>query len=130
MRIPDSQYFNVYSTRGYQAFDYDSGYKDGYNKARENQNALLANAESNGYHQGYSEGIQRANEFTFIGLLGSVVDAPLQALFGKFDSVTNTRVGGLFNVNILGVDMTAFFTALLSLMLIIGVVRLALKVVS
>lgn len=75
-------------------------------------------------------GMQVASDYTFIGLLGSVVDAPLQALFGKFDSATNTRIGGLFNVNILGVDMTAFFTALLSLMLIIGVVRLALKVVS
>lgn len=130
LRVPESKYFNVYSTRGYQQFDYDSGYKDGYNKARENQSGLLANAESSGYHQGYSEGIQRANEYTFIGLLGSVVDAPLTAIFGKIDPVTNERVGGLFNVTILGVDMTAFFSALLSLMLIIAVIRIALKVVT
>lgn len=75
-------------------------------------------------------GIQSASDYTFVGLLGSVIDAPIQALFGKYDVDSNTRVGGLFNVNILGVDMTAFFTALLSLMLIIGIIRLALKVVS
>lgn len=37
------------------AYDYDSGYKAGYKKASENQDALIRNAEDAGYHRGRSE---------------------------------------------------------------------------
>jgi len=75
-------------------------------------------------------GLAEADNFTFIGLLSSVVEAPLTALFGHVDGTTGQRIGGLFNVKILGTDMTAFFTAMISLCFVIAVIRIVLKFVA
>lgn len=70
-------------------------------------------------------GVASANNYTFLGLVSSIVDAPITALFGKNDANGN-RVGGLFNLTILGTDMSALFGALLSLCVVLLVVKLVL----
>lgn len=69
-----------------------------------------------GYAQGYNQGVSDGSnpDYTFLGFFGSLVDAPLQA------------VTGLLNFDLLGFNMLNFFTALLTLCLIIGIIRLVL----
>lgn len=80
---------------------YENGFKDGRNEG-----------QAIGKQEGYNEGIRDANEYSFLNLLGAVVDAPIQAL------------SGLLNFDILGFNMLNFFLSLLTLALIIFVVRM------
>lgn len=102
--IDDNQYYKNGFQQGYQdgktdgeKIGYDSGYKNG---------------RSDGYNIGYNAGAESANEFTFLGLFGALFDAPITAL------------QGLLNFNLLGFNMFNFFTALLTIGLIIFIVRL------
>lgn len=91
------------------------GYGLGYAKGVEVQKELDYNAWYMGrYNQGYSDGVKAAGEYTFLSLLGAVVDAPLQA------------VSGMLNFNLLGFNMLNFFYALLTCALVIAVIRLIL----
>ena len=91
------------------------GYGLGYAKGVEDQKELDYNAWYMGrYNQGYSDGVKAAGEYTFLSLLGAVVDAPLQA------------VSGMLNFNLLGFNMLNFFYALLTCALVIAVIRLIL----
>lgn len=98
-----SEFFGVAVEFTGYANDYNSGYKEGYSVG-----------SSTGYNRGYSEGVKAAGDFTFLSLLGAVVDAPLQA------------VGGMLNFNLLGFNMLNFFYALLTCALVIAVIRLIL----
>lgn len=98
-----SQFFGVAIEFTGYANDYNSGYKEGYSVG-----------SSTGYNRGYSDGVKAAGEYTFLSLLGSVVDAPLQA------------VSGMLNFNLLGFNMLNFFYALLTCALVIAVIRLIL----
>lgn len=80
---------------------YDNGYKVGYDKG----NTI-------GYNSGYNKGVESANNYSFLGLIGAVVDAPVQAL------------SGLLNFDLLGFNMFNFFTAILTASIIIFLVRL------
>lgn len=103
--------------------DFDNGYRDGYNQGK-NDGYILGsddgyrNGYSNGYQEGKNEGfnlgIENANEYSFLGLLGAVVDAPIQALTG------------LLNFEILGFNMFNLFKGLITLSIILFVVRLIL----
>lgn len=91
------------------------GYGLGYSKGLEDQKELDYNVWYMGrYNQGYSDGVKAAGEYTFLSLLGAVVDAPLQA------------VSGMLNFNLLGFNMLNFFYALLTCALVIAVIRLIL----
>ena len=91
------------------------GYGLGYSKGLEDQKNLDYNVWYMGrYNQGYSDGVKAAGEYTFLSLLGAVVDAPLQA------------VSGMLNFNLLGFNMLNFFYALLTCALVIAVIRLIL----
>lgn len=98
-----SQFFDISVNFTGYANDYNSGYKEGYSVG-----------SSSGYNRGYSDGVKAAGDYTFLSLLGSVVDAPLQA------------VSGMLNFNLLGFNMLNFFYALLTCALIIAVIRLIL----
>ena len=91
------------------------GYGLGYAKGIEEQKNIDYNVWYMGrYNQGYSDGVKAAGEYTFLSLLGAVVDAPLQA------------VSGMLNFNLLGFNMLNFFYALLTCALVIAVIRLIL----
>lgn len=91
------------------------GYGLGYAKGIEEQKNIDYNVWYMGrYNQGYSDGVKAAGEYTFLSLLGAVVDAPLQAL------------SGMLNFNLLGFNMLNFFYALLTCALVIAVIRLIL----
>lgn len=80
----------------YTQTQYDSNYTNGKNI---------------GYNTGYNKGVSESNDYTFIGLIGSVIDAPIQAF-------TN-----LFNFELLGFNLLNFIKALFTLMVIIVVAR-------
>ena len=80
---------------------YDVGSLDGYDV---------------GYREGeiigYQRGVEDAGDYTFFTLISAVVDAPIQAFTG------------LFNFDLLGVNLVDFFFALLTVATIIAVIRL------
>lgn len=78
---------------------YNTGYKDG---------------KVAGYNQGYSEGVSSQGDYSFMGLLGAVFDAPIQAF------------KGLLNFEILGVNMTAFVSSLFALAIIVVIIKISL----
>lgn len=84
---------------------YDSGVNAGYEKG---YSVGLSDGKSIGYNQGASS----ANKYTFLGLFGAVIDAPI------------TAISGLLNFNLLGFNMLNFFYALCTCALVIAVVRL------
>lgn len=137
-----SSYFAFYSERTYctqyyvdsmQSATYNDGYEYGYNIGRtEGLNNNQANIYQSGYDEGfelgriegrnvgYQQGVDDAGNYTFLSLLGAVVDAPITALSGllNFTILDNNGVGG--------VNLLSFFYALMTLALIIFVVRLML----
>lgn len=99
----DSVYYNAYENGYGIGFNEGSqvGYTDGYQ-----------NGKNAGYSQGYNAGAADAGNYTFLGLLGAIVDAPIQA------------ITGLLNFDLLGFNMAGFFYALVTLAITITVVRL------
>lgn len=79
----------------------NTGYQDGYNAG-----------QTIGYQDGYNAGVEHGGNYTFLGLIGAVIDAPVSA----FTS--------LLNFNILGVNILGFVTGLLTLALIIFIIKL------
>lgn len=65
-----------------------------------------------GYYKGVAYDSTHDYDYTFLGLIGSIVDAPLNA------------VKDMLNFNLLGINLTAFLQGLLTISLIIAVVRL------
>ena len=128
--LTDNQYYQSGFTQGYsdgykeglnvnsnESFTdgYNKGQVDGYNKGLiQGAKEPTQNAYDRGYEAGKIAGISSANDYTFLGLLGAVVDAPLTALTG------------LLNFDLLGFNMANFFYALVTCALIIFVVRLLL----
>lgn len=81
----------------------DIGYTDGYNAGVDI-----------GYGNGYNDGVEHGGNYTFLGLIGAVIDAPVSA----FTS--------LLNFDILGVNILGFISGLLTLALIIFIIKLCL----
>ena len=98
---------NVYYQGDMLAAAVDSAKKDGYNQGY--QEGKVAGREV-----GYQEGIKDNGDYTFMGLLGAVFDAPIQAF------------KGLLNFEILGVDMTAFVSSLFALAIIVVIIKISL----
>lgn len=92
--------------------NYQNGYDDGYGSG-------FASGENTGYNKGYSVGYNKGtvegSDYSFIGLIGSVLDAPISAF------------KGLLNFDILGVNMASFVTAILSLCVVIVVVKICMR---
>lgn len=95
-------------------------YQEGYDKGLIDGEAI-GNQEgyNNGYSTGYdvgfgngrNEGIQNANNYSFLGLFGAIVDAPL------------TGLRSLFNFEFLGINLLSFITSLLTIALITFVIK-------
>ena len=99
--------------------EYTAGYNNGYNAGNESGYSDGYSAgKNNGYTTGYSagrlQGMSEANDYTFFSLVSAVIDAPIQAFMG------------LFNFNLLGINLAGFFTGLLTVAFIITVVRMVL----
>lgn len=97
---------------GYSAGE-SSGYSAGYSEGEEFGYSNGYNSgELIGYNNGYLEGIENGGKYTFFNLISAVIDAPIQAFMG------------LFNFELLGINLAGFFTGLLTLAFIITIVRL------
>lgn len=83
---------------------YSQGYKEGYAKATN-----TVNKDSASYLQGLQD--SNAYDYTFYGLMSSVINAPVQAFSGMFD------------INILGTNLRAFLLALLTISIVILIIR-------
>lgn len=90
---------------------YNSGYNVGLNDGYGNGYSV---GLSEGKTLGYNMGVSSANNYSFLGLFGAVVDAPITAL------------SGLLNFDLLGFNMLNFFYALCTCALVIAVVRMIL----
>lgn len=106
---------NDYYNTGYNIGFRDGqqeGYTSGYNQGeREGRSNGFNSGYTQGETAGYSAGVASANDYTFIGLLGAVVDAPVKAFTG------------LLNFDILGVNLSGFVLGLFSIALIIWILR-------
>lgn len=82
-------------------------------------NELLIDTRNSAYEEGYdvgfgngrNEGIQNANNYSFLGLFGAMIDAPL------------TGLRSLFNFEFLGINLLSFITSLLTIALITFVIK-------
>lgn len=95
---------------------YSAGYNDGYsvgNSAGESSGYKKGYSVGNntGYSRGYNAGVADSNDYTFLGLMSSVVDAPIKAFTG------------LFNFEVFGVNLSDFVLGVSTLCIIIFVVR-------
>lgn len=91
-----------------------------------NFNVAIDNAKKQGYNKGYQEGkvagetigyqlgVKDQGDYSFMGLLGAVFDAPIQAF------------KGLLSFEVLGVNMTAFVSSLFGLAVILLIIKLIL----
>lgn len=86
---------------------YDNGYKvgqtDGYNNGYNVGN-------TDGYNTGFSAGVASANDYTFLGLIGAVFDAPIRA------------ITGLLSFDVLGFNMRNFVLSLFTLCIVLKLV--------
>ena len=104
--LDDNQMFQNGFNQGYQQ-GYVSGDSEGYNtgySAGKNEGYDI------GYTTGYNEGLTAENDYTFLNLFTSVVQAPVDIFKSMFD------------FEILGFNLSHFLTALLSVGLIIAIV--------
>lgn len=110
VRREDIRFFGLTSNPSY-----NNAYNNGFSNGKsEGYTDGFSNGKNAGYSNGYSDGVKAAGDYTFLSLLGAVVDAPLQA------------VSGMLNFNLLGFNMLNFFYALLTCALVIAVIRLIL----
>lgn len=102
----------IFSTRSYYLVSadnltenqsYNAGYQQGLTDNQQNvYNDGYSAGRITGYNTGYSAGVANANNYSFISLMGAVIDAPVNA----FNS--------LFNFTVLGVNLRTFILGLLS----------------
>ncbi len=87
---------------------YDTGFNAGVNSV--NKNDI--------YHQGYNDGFNVGSadgaNYSFLSLIGAVIDAPISAFTGMFD------------FTLLGVNLRSFILAMLTLAIVIVLIRIAL----
>lgn len=91
-------------------------FDDGYNKGEQ---VGYTDGKQVGYQQGYNAGFNagaaEGSNYSFMTLLGAVFDAPISAF------------RGLLNFEVLGVNMSAFVTAMLSLCVVFVLLKLILR---
>lgn len=96
---------------------YQAGYNDGLEEGR---NIYTDAGYDEGYGVGYREGENygknlgrlEATNYSFLSMFGALIDAPVKA------------ITGLFNFNILGINLLGFITGAFTLVVIIFIVRL------
>lgn len=101
---------------------YQEGFENGYNEGIQNGSVTADKQYQNGYNAGYDigyglgeqAGIQSANDYSFFSLIAACIDVPIQAFMG------------LFNFEILGMNMTNFFLGLMTAGLVLCVLKFVL----
>lgn len=96
---------------------YNQGYSDGYNNGISDNQINIYNdgykaGNTVGYGSGYNAGVESANKYTFLSLIGAVVDAPVKAFTSLFD------------FEFLGFNLKSFFASILTLSLLIWVIKM------
>ena len=94
---------DVYYARGFdegEVTGYSNGITAGYQAGRQT-----------GYEIGFNAGIESANDYSFSSLIGAVIDVPVSAF------------QGLFNFEILGINIAGFLLSLMTIGLIVALVR-------
>lgn len=95
---------------------FNQGYQQGL---ADNQQNIYENGYNAGYDVGYGRGringVAESNEYSFLGLIGAVVDAPVSIL------------SSLFNFTFLGINLWSFITSLLTIALILFVVKIFMR---
>lgn len=120
-------YSEGYNIGSHSGTTYDNGYNNGYDAGYD---AGLSDGDTAGYNRGYrwgyglgydngetvgrAAGIASANDYTFLGLIGAVIDAPIQAFTGLLD------------FNVLGVNMRNFLISLFSISIVFVIIKFAL----
>lgn len=107
-QLSDSESYDQGYNSGYQIGNQEGqqqGYNDGFSTGK-------LEGIGEGFNQGYNEGIRDSNKYSFLGLIGAVFDAPIQAF------------NGLFDFELLGVNMRSFMLALLTLCAVVTVLRI------
>lgn len=98
---------------------YQNGYDFGYSKGKNDYiNSGFEDGKDVGFDLGYergkADGIASANDYTFLSLFSALIDAPIQAL------------SGLFNFNVMGINMFSLVSGLFTLFVVLIIVRLIL----
>lgn len=125
---PDAQY-NLGYNEGYN-YGLDSGLTNGYERGYgEGSSIGYKNGYNIGFDRGKIEGASNANDYSFLSLASSVFDAPIALIVGTMqdtngDGVADTRVGGLLNFDLLGVNIASFLLAIFTVCVIIALVKL------
>lgn len=105
---------NDYYQNGYNS-GYDKGYNNGYYYGeKDGYSSGYKQGNTEGYNKGYSKGVEYANDYSFLSLMGAVIDAPI------------TAFTSLLNFELLGVNLLGFVTGLITLALIIFIIKLIL----
>jgi len=94
--------YSIGSQEGHDA-GYQEGYTTGYNRGY-----------NIGDSAGYNRGVMDSNDYTFLGLFGAVVDAPI------------SMFKGLFDFSVFGTNMGQFLLSLASITLVLVIVRFVL----
>lgn len=113
-----------YKQTMYQDYEamYNKGYNDGIAACADSSGEEFQKkydegfvaGKSAGYSSGYTAGAASAQNYTFIGLLGAVVDAPIKAFTGLLD------------FEVLGVNMSSFVLSMLTLSVIVIIIKICL----
>lgn len=101
--------FKIFASNVNSGIYYEQGFNDGKNSV--NTSSYYNNGFNDGYESGKNYGIANANKYSFLGLIGAIIDAPIKAFTG------------LFNFEILGFNMANFFLGLFTLCVIIVIVK-------
>lgn len=106
---------NIFTDNEYYQNGYNQGYEQGKQDNRNNgYQTGYNNGFSAGKSQGYNEGVLDANNYSFLGLMTAVIDAPIQALTG------------LFGFELLGVNLMSVISGLFTVCVILVLLRLLL----
>ena len=100
---------NHYTFNTFNYSDADNFYQLGYNQGvKVANNTVTKNNASykRGYENGYNSGLENAGKYSFVSLIGAVVDTPVRA----FTS--------LLNFDVLGINMLDFICGLLTLSIV------------
>lgn len=107
----------LHSSSGASPEELQSKYNEGYNKGYsfgylDGVNSVdLQNYYNNGYDSGYSDGLSKGANYTFLSLVGAVIDAPVQAF-------TN-----LFNFEIFDMNITRFLLSIFTIAIIFFILK-------
>lgn len=109
--------YRIYYTN--ESFNYDDNqiYQQGYNAGlADNQQNIYDNGYNAGFDvgfgQGRQDGIVEANDYSFISLIGAVVDVPVQT------------IRGMLNFTFLGINLFDFLMGLIAILVILFIVKL------